>query len=272
MKRSEENRYAHSATLFHFCKEALNIKHNFEVKIIDQHVGAILGFDPADCSHWKRGKKNIHSIHTINTIAEHLEIDPRIVNDIVSGQATLEESLQEFRGYGHFWQEIQESTPVSESAHLNREHIQNLVSQVLEAADIRSCPVMIPELLGALQNVVLLNETPESGALVETTLTDKVYTIRTRKGDVRAHIRFLVAREIGRILLCPTLESEESSVVVDARLNTFAMLLLMPTSLLQMAARDADNTTDLVQQLSQFFWLGRSLVNARLKDFFAHGN
>jgi hypothetical protein len=272
MKRSEENRYAHSATLFHFCKEALNIKHNFEVKIIDQHVGAILGFDPADCSHWKRGKKNIHSIHTINTIAEHLEIDPRIVNDIVSGQATLEESLQEFRGYGNLDQENPENTEIEAYTDINRAHIQNLVSHILEAADIRACPVMIPELLSVLPKVVLVDETPESGALVETTLQEKTYTIRVRKGDVRAHIRFLVAREIGRILLYPTLESDEPITFVEARLNAFAMFLLMPTALLQLAARDADHSTDLVQQLSQFFWLGRSLVNARLKDFFAHGN
>ena len=59
MKKSAENRYPHSAELFRFCKEALNIKHNFEVKVIDQHVGAILGYDPADCSHWKKGKKNM---------------------------------------------------------------------------------------------------------------------------------------------------------------------------------------------------------------------
>jgi len=57
MKKADENRYPHSADLFRFCKEALNIKHNFEVKVIDQHVGAMLGYDPADCSHWKKAKR-----------------------------------------------------------------------------------------------------------------------------------------------------------------------------------------------------------------------
>ena len=79
MKRTDENRYPQSAELFKFCKEALNIKHNFEVKVIDQHVGAILGFDPADCSHWKKGKKNIKSLDTVKAIAQHLDADERDV-------------------------------------------------------------------------------------------------------------------------------------------------------------------------------------------------
>ena len=59
MKKVEANRYPHSATLFRFCKEALEIRYDGNVKVIDQDVGAILGYDPADCSHWKKGKKNI---------------------------------------------------------------------------------------------------------------------------------------------------------------------------------------------------------------------
>jgi hypothetical protein len=56
------------------------------------------------------------------------------------------------------------------------------------------------------------------------------------------------------------------------QLNTFAMLLLMPTTILQIATREANNTRDLIQQLSNSFWLGRTAVNARIKDFFANGN
>ena len=54
-----ESRYPNSAVLFQFCKQVLHIRYEHNVKVIDQDVGAILGYDPADCSHWKKGKKNI---------------------------------------------------------------------------------------------------------------------------------------------------------------------------------------------------------------------
>src|SRR6185295_12883698 len=55
MKKTAENRYPNSATLFKFCKEALEMRYEGNVKVIDQDVGSILGYDPADCSHWKKG-------------------------------------------------------------------------------------------------------------------------------------------------------------------------------------------------------------------------
>ena len=59
MKKIDEMRYTNSATLFKFCKYALALRYEGKVKVLDQDVGAILGYDPADCSHWKKGKKNI---------------------------------------------------------------------------------------------------------------------------------------------------------------------------------------------------------------------
>ena len=32
-------------------------------KLHDQEIGAILDFNPSDCSHWKKGEKNIKSIY-----------------------------------------------------------------------------------------------------------------------------------------------------------------------------------------------------------------
>ena len=102
MKKVEANRYPHSATLFKFCKEALEIRYEGNVKVIDQDVGAILGYDPADCSHWKKGKKNIRALATLKSIAEHLNIDERLLIDIASGRVGLNEAVFEFKGYGMF--------------------------------------------------------------------------------------------------------------------------------------------------------------------------
>src|SRR5690349_1162607 len=102
MKKTAENRYPHSATLFKFCKEALEIRYEGNVKVIDQDVGAILGYDPADCSHWKKGKKNIRALSTLRSIADHLSIDERLLIDIASGKIGLGEAVFEYKGYGHF--------------------------------------------------------------------------------------------------------------------------------------------------------------------------
>merc|ERR1712072_83889 len=102
MKKVEANRYPNSATLFRFCKEALEIRYKGNVKVIDQDVGAILGYDPADCSHWKKGKKNIRSLTTLKSIANHLNIDERLLIDIAGGKIQLQEAVFEFKGYGNF--------------------------------------------------------------------------------------------------------------------------------------------------------------------------
>ena len=102
MKKIAENRYPHSATLFKFCKEALAIRYEGNVKVIDQDVGAILGYDPADCSHWKKGKKNIRALSTLRAIADHLAIDDRLLIEIAAGKVGFDEAVFEFRGYGSF--------------------------------------------------------------------------------------------------------------------------------------------------------------------------
>lgn len=291
MKKSDENRYPHSADLFKFCKEALNIKHNFEVKVIDQHVGAILGYDPADCSHWKKGKKNIKSLQTINTIATHLDVDPRFVTDIISGKMNLEESIQEYKGYGPFhvstryYDELKreyfrnpskfahngETRSFEQVVDLQRGVARTLTNEILAEANIGSCPIMIPEFSGALPKVVL-QESATSEKLVHSTLDNGTVTITFRSGEMRPHLRYLIAREVGRAYLYPQLDVAESDELACARLNLFASLLLIPGDLLQKATRQIDHTRDLVEQLAEIFWVSRAIMNARLMDFFTHGN
>ena len=345
MKKSAENRYPHSAELFRFCKEALNIKHNFEVKVIDQHVGAILGYDPADCSHWKKGKKNIKSLQTVNAIASHLEIDARFVTDIISGKSDLEESLQEFRGYGPFaisgryhdevkreffrnpgkYQSIGESRSFEQVIDLYRDESLRVTRQILAAADVQSCPVMIPEIAPVLFPRLVFQEVSDSEPClfdgrpcVATTLgtgADETTTIRCRRGEMKPHVRTLLAREVARAFLLGagsngtlggfgtagaagkvgsisnpfpaasshsataansstgvSLSETDADELLCARINLFAGLLLIPGDLLQKAARQISPSRDVVGQLAEIFWVGRTVMNARLKDFFEHGN
>jgi len=288
MKRTDENRYPQSAELFKFCKEALNIKHAFEVKVIDQHVGAILGFDPADCSHWKKGKKNIKSLETVKAIAQHLDADEREILDIIAGRSDLEEALQEYRGYGQsgltakqfddLKREYFRNTARFQSAlgvqsfeqlvDLQRNFTEARAEELLLRARVNSLPVMLPEIIEVLDGSVLIkageaDQTP----VVRVEYRDGQCVITHRAGSMKPFLRFLIAREIGRHLLVGNQTLPEMAHVIDVRLNIFASALLMPSALLQGALRYSDSTSDLIDQLAVLFWLPRSIVTARVRDF-----
>lgn len=288
MKRTDENRYPQSAELFKFCKEALNIKHNFAVKVIDQHVGAILGFDPADCSHWKKGKKNIKALDTVKAIAQHLDADERDILDIISGRKNLEEALEEYKGFG------QTTLSLRQLDELKREYFRNTAryqsfgihsfdeftdtkrsatqaaaEELLLRARVSSLPVMLPEVTEILDTslVIQASDSPDS-ALISVEQVEGRTIITYRAGDMKPYLRFLIAREIGRhVLMLDSQLSEEQSQITDLRLNIFASALLMPSSLVQSALRHTDPSCDLIDQLAVLFWLPRSIVAAQLKDF-----
>ena len=95
----QTGRHALSACLFKFCRRVLDRKFG-GIRVIDQDVGQILGFDPADCSHWKKGKKNIRSIQAMQMISSHLGVDERLVTEIAAGDIDDLEGYYEFTGYG----------------------------------------------------------------------------------------------------------------------------------------------------------------------------
>ena len=57
MKRSSSVKFPNSVQLFKFCLKVMVYKRVSKVR--DQEVGAILNFNPSDCSHWKRGEKTL---------------------------------------------------------------------------------------------------------------------------------------------------------------------------------------------------------------------
>jgi hypothetical protein len=298
MSKSEENRYPNSAELFKFCKEALSFKHHNEVKVIDQHVGAILGYDPADCSHWKKGKKNIKSIQTVNTIAQHLDLDARLVTDLVSGRMELVECLQEYKGYGASVVSLKHQEEMKREffkTHSNRdtEHSGHsfeaftdlkralslkLSQDILAHSQVKSCPVMLPELsfpqsLKLTVSFLTDSHGPKtSGSFFESTSIEHATHVTVSSNRTLPHTRFLLARELGRILL----EIPESVADTDelncARINLFAGLLLIPGHLLQKVCRQLPASCDLVAEMASIFWVGRSVMTARLKDFMQNGN
>lgn len=296
--KAESMKYPQSAELFKFCKEALNIKHNFEVKVIDQHVGAILGFDPADCSHWKKGKKSIKSLQTINSIAKHLEVDARVVSDLIYGRTDLEESIQEFRGYGpmepsqQFYDELKRayfkdpsrfaidgrSRSLDEVLRIDRPACTAAADALIAKAEISSYPIFLEEVCAAVDSVRLIQDAPQEGEwgdLVSLRVENSgspVFTIRIRPGEMKPHVRFLAAKALGQVVLDPGSIGTPLTELQEARNNQFALSLLMPSRAFGLALREVDDTRDIIQQLAEMFWLPRSVANSRLKDYFRHSN
>ncbi len=296
MKKVEENRYPHSATLFRFCKEALEIRYDGNVKVIDQDVGAILGYDPADCSHWKKGKKNIRSLATLRSIADHLKIDERLLIDIASGRINLEEALFEYKGYGDFdlqgrsldslkkeffknptrWQKEGEGIKTFEELFdVDRPGVAKVAEKVLELSRFNEAPIYVPELYQLFPNLKLETNTTQDKSLdVRKTGENKslVTTVVINSQEMRPYQRFLAAKEIYKFLC----ESKNDLVakyhlvpkeVQDIQANIFVGILLVPGKILRTEVEKINGSYDLVTQLADTFWVSKALLNRRLRDY-----
>lgn len=296
MKKVEANRYPHSATLFRFCKEALEIRYEGNVKVIDQDVGAILGYDPADCSHWKKGKKNIRALPTLRSIADHLNIDERLLIDIASGKIGLDEAVFEFKGYGAFsllgrnlenlkkeffknptkWQQPDAGMrPFEELFDVNRPAVAKMAEQVVELGQFTEAPLYLPEMYRAFGGIELVNDETIEGSLavsVEGEGSATHTTVRYKGPDIRPYMRFLMAKELFQHLCRaqhPTAArlGNAPEEVRDIQANIFAGMLLIPGTLLRKEVEKIDSSLDIVMQLAETFWTSKALMNQRLRDY-----
>jgi hypothetical protein len=302
MKKTAENRYPHSATLFRFCKEALEIRYEGNVKVIDQDVGAILGYDPADCSHWKKGKKNIRALATLRSIADHLNIDERLLIDIAAGKVGLEEAVFEYRGYGSFaltgrhlenlkkeffknptrWQGETGVTPFEELFDVDRAAVVAAADAVVAKGNFTEAPLYLPEVFALFPKVRLVQvDAQEAPVLVEAAggaasdADAPMTTIKWRGPEMRPYVRFLVAKELFKHL-CRTHEAgggkfaSAPAEVQDIQANVFAGALLVPGALLRREVEAIDSSIDLVAQLAETFWTSKAMMNQRLRDYLEH--
>ena len=298
MKKTAENRYPHSATLFKFCKEALEIRYEGNVKVIDQDVGAILGYDPADCSHWKKGKKNIRALATLRSIADHLAIDERLLIDIASGKVGLEEAVFEFRGYGSFalqgrslenlkkeffknptrWQNDGSTKPFEELFDTDRPSIVKAAEAVIKAGNFTEAPIYLPEVYNLFNGLNLVADDTIDRAIIEETAESEgktITTIRYRGPELRPFVRFLLAKELFKYLArtqhAAFQRFKDSPVeLMDIQANIFAGLLLVPGKMLRKEVEVIDSSIDIVQQLAETFWTSKALMNQRLRDYMEH--
>lgn len=295
MKKTAENLYPHSATLFRFCKEALEIYYDGNVKVIDQDVGAILGYDPADCSHWKKGKKNIRALSTLRSLADHLRIDEHLLISIAAGKVSLPEAVFEFKGYGDFnlqekplellkkeffknpsrWQAGDGIKTFEEVFDVNRSAVASIAEEILQLGKFDESPIYVPEIFNLFPNLSLtLDSDLEDPYVVSCEGEGRAMhcTVRYRDEDMKPYLRFLLVKELFKFLCLSqhSLTERLSAApkeVRDVQGNIFAGMILIPDHLLRKEVDCLDSTLDFVAQLTDTFWVSKALMNSRLRDY-----
>lgn len=296
MKKAQEVKYPNSANLFQFCRKVLD--HKFGgIRVIDQDVGQILGFDPADCSHWKKGKKNIRSIQAMKSIAEHLGVDEKLVVDVASGDLDDTEAFFEYSGYGAFsidakvfeaakkdfyrrhagsWTKDRENE-FKDYFNANEAAIDKVVSAIHQRINFLEAPLYLPEVVTAYPELALAPQEPEKEQAVRVapvTVAQKgaetkiSYLAGT---EMRPYMRYRIAKAMGGHFLngiLPKTEdgNEYTSHLVDVQTNLFAAKLLAPANLLRREMTQINVAKDVVSQLSEVFWVSKTFMNRRLKE------
>lgn len=293
MKKDVPVKYPHSANLFQFCRKVLD--HKFGgVRVIDQDVGQILGFDPADCSHWKKGKKNIRSIQAMKAIAEHLGVDERLIVEVASGEMSDGEAFHEYRGYGTFVieKELLEAARKDfyrKHAHtwtrekdeefkrhfdLREAEIDRIVGDIHKRIAFEEAPLYLPEVAAAFPKVQLHPLDANTTADVATTRREDGSVMITfpNEGKLRPFVRF----QIAKAMAVPFFEEaglgplpdfgDYGEHVTDIRTNLFAAKLLMPAALIRKELASINVAKDIVSQLAESFWVSKAFMNGRLKD------
>lgn len=299
MKKTEENRYPNSAMLFKFCKQALELRHDGNAKVIDQDVGSILGYDPADCSHWKKGKKNIRSLSTLRSIADHLSVDERLLISIASGKVGLEEAIFEYRGYGAFgltgkhldalkkeffrnpthWTPEGGVTTFEELFDVDRPAIAKLADAVLSSGKFTEAPIYVPELYEIYSNVKLVADAQMTEAVDVRVAADATTpsVVRYRGPEMRPYVRFLLVKELFKHLCrmrhpAAARFLRSAPEVIEIQSNIFAGMVLIPGRILRAEVEGIDSSLDIVSQLADMFWVSTALMNQRLRDYMEHLN
>ena len=249
-------RFPNSALLFTFCKELMIFQN--DSRVTDQDVGLLLDFDPADCTHWKHGRKNIKNVQYINLISKKLEIDHKTIMDILSGRKNWEECLK-----------IYTCDTNIECSKLDRNFLLEEAKKLLENGQMKTLPILTNEIVSLYPNIVLKREEWEGYGVMKTFNKDGKYIIM-QKTSVQEdiYLRYLVTLEFSKIYLQKQPFYLKLNLLhIEQHSRLFSLFLLMPTELMQIAISQCDPAKDLIEHLSSLFWLSRNLVNMRIKDF-----
>jgi hypothetical protein len=300
MRKGQDIKYPHSARLFSFCKRVLDAK-STHARVIDQDVGEILGFDPADCSHWKKGRKHVRSVDAMKSIARHLGVDERLVMDVASGAVTDVEAFIEYQGlgpmgvvasvpeavrrdwqrrYGKVWTPDMEAQLAAFFA-VNEAGLDEIIAVIHERIHFREAPLFLPEIAKAYPKLNFVSSSVDSQKTAPVTdlipksqrRSDGTFEVMmSEQMALRPVGRFHLARAMAPYFVSQLVETshlaflEHEPLMHEVYGNVFAARLLVPARMLRDEMSKVDLSRDIVGQLAQVFWVSRGLMNWRLRD------
>jgi len=270
MRKSQELiRFPQSVQLFKFCLRVLEARKPND-RIHDQDLGSLLEYNPSDTSHWKRGKKSIRNLQTLETLSQSLEVDFEILQDLVEATSDLDEAWSDFLDA----EEERRLHALPVEAKLERQRrrqlVENMANHLLSAGSIQSLPVHISEITPLFPFIQFIaTEVPDRLAR-SSRIKPGFYAIRYRKGEVRPHVRLAIVREIARIVLLSEREQFKMEPLNEnllfAEMMEFVSALLVPRNSFLAELDKISPQLDVVRVLSRYFWVPRSLVRTRLSS------
>lgn len=270
MKRSGTTKFPHSVQLFKFCQKVL--MHQRGGKIRDQEVGAILSFNPSDCSHWKRGEKNVRSVFALAKLAEALQVEISLIHDVASGAVGLDEAYFEYlesRMFRGAFETAAKADP--KQVESIRENVLNFVRMIHQQCDFSTPPLYLPEVMRYFAFVS--TQPMEIMDKLSRILRVKPgqYTIHFRKGDLKPQTRLSMVKDLARIIFegersrFPELGTANRELVALEEI-LFATNLLVPKSMMLAEMSKLDTRKNVVAELSAQFWVPKSLICLQMQD------
>jgi hypothetical protein len=270
MKRSSVVKFPNSLQLFKFCQKILSDLRG--EKINDQEVGSILNFNPSDCSHWKRGEKNVKSVFALAKLAEALKIEPSLIHDLSSGHTSLEEAHYEYLESKNMARTYEQMNLFgNDEVQARRMAVVAFAKNLLKKADFNTTPLYLPEVFRFFPFITVQ----------PTDLIDKLsrvlrskphhYIIQFRKGELKPQTRMSMTMDLAKILFeaerdqFPELGPVQPEALTFERI-LFACELLIPNSALSTEIAKLDSRKNVVAELSSLFWVPKSLIGFKLQD------
>lgn len=270
MKRSGAVKFPHSVQLFKFCQKVM--MHQKGTKVRDQEVGSILNFNPSDCSHWKRGEKNVRSVFALAKLADALMVETTLIHDITSGTADLDEAFFEYQEAKSFKQlKEQVSKMPSKQMQEARDRVVSFAQKILEEAEFQTPPLYLPEVMRSF--AFISTQAVEMLDKLSRILRVKTgqYCIQYKKGELKAQTRMSMVKDLARIIFegererFPEFGPEQKELVAYEE-QIFVANLLLPRDLVLAEINKLDSRKNVIAELATIFWVPKSLVSFQLQD------
>ena len=270
MKIAKAAKFIHSAQLFKFCQKVLSQRKQY--KVHDQEVGAILEFNPSDCSHWKRGKKNVRSVFALEKLAATLRVEIALIYDIVSGSVGLDEAFYEYnqaRGYRDCFKEV--AALDEQRVRMVRQRCTSFVTTLHKQCEFVVPPLYLPEVLRFFSFV-----SAQSAGIVDRLsrilrVKPGQYCIQFKKGDLKPQTRMSVVSDLARVLLQGERDRFPELGKIDDDLLKFeqclfVLELLAPRHMLRRELGELDSRRNMINELATLFWVPKALIGFQLQD------